>query len=310
MTFWSFIYLTFQLYSFYSVLFGCFYFSNEIFYLSIHLKCIFLHHMEQSYNRCLKSLSENSNLWVTLGASNDCPSLENFVVPLMSCYSGFSPGIFTIVLRRLWVLFKFSGKFFFFFNANSESNWVRPQAPCHLPWAVVSISVQLSRSLLWGHGSAPSRAQQGAQDRSSFVRQITRRVGFSGWLLSPALSSSDFLLQSSAHRDPISASSIQKDGILPRAVAAAASIVVSSRLSLHQEQSPHLTVQSHFNRCKQCNIFRPLDSGVENLCLYPSENWSNLYLKASIPTDGKKYINQIKGNHVFCTLLFYFSKVA
>ena len=200
--------------------------------------------------------------------------------------------------------------FFFFFNANSESSWVRPQAPCHLPWAVVSISVQLSRSLLWGHGSAPSRAQQGAQDRSSFVRQITRRVGFSGWLLSPALSSSDFLLQSSAHRDPISASSIQKDGILPRAVAAAASIVVSSRLSLHQEQSPHLTVQSHFNRCKQCNIFRPLDSGVENLCLYPSENWSNLYLKTSIPTDGKKYINQIKGNHVFCTLLFYFSKVA
>ena len=44
--------------------------------------------------------------------------------------------IFCIALCRLWVLLKFSGKcfFFFFFNASSESSWVRPQAPCHLLW--------------------------------------------------------------------------------------------------------------------------------------------------------------------------------
>lgn len=68
------------------------------------------------------------------------------------------------------------GVFFLFFNASSESSWVRPQAPCHLLWAEVSISVQLSRSLLCGHESSPSRAQQGAQDGTSFVHRIRKSL--------------------------------------------------------------------------------------------------------------------------------------
>lgn len=119
-------------------------------------------------------MSENSSLWVILGASNDCLSLENFVVPRCRIILDCLLDIFCIALCRLWVLLKFSGKKFFFFNASSESSWVRPQAPCHLLWAEVSISVQLSRSLLCGHGSAPSGAQQGAQDGTSFVHRIRK----------------------------------------------------------------------------------------------------------------------------------------